>query len=256
VVTNLNDSAYLIAGAGGISTATAVALGEKGARMLILDISGEAAEAAADAARQAGGTALARQADLADEAQIVAAVEATLAEFGRITGLFNVAAAIGPDTIGRDSNVVDIDLDVWSRTLTVNLTGFMLTIRHALPHLIASGGGPILNTISAAAYVGEDVRPAYATSKAGILGLTRHVASKYGAQGVRCNAIAPGTVLTETLRRNLPAEALEGALDLIPYRRLGEPSDIGNAAAFLLSPEAEWITGQVLNVDGGWTMRA
>src|SRR5206468_518134 len=107
----------------------------------------------------------------------------------------NVAANIHPDEVARDTNVVEIDLADWQRNIDVNLTGYLLTLRHALPHMIAAGGGSVVNTISDGMYGGMEDKVAYQTTKAGISAMTRHVARKYGKAGIRANCLSPGLVL-------------------------------------------------------------
>ncbi|MCX4555612.1 SDR family oxidoreductase [Streptomyces phaeochromogenes] len=177
-------------------------------------------------------------------------------EYGRIDGLFNVAANIHPEEVAKDTNVVDIDLAAWQRTIDVNLTGYLLTLKHALPHMIEGGGGSVVNTLSGAAYAGMADKVAYSVTKAGIGALTRHVARKYGKDGIRANGVAPGLVMTEATKLNLPEEFRDMILTTTPAPRHGRPQDIGATVAFLLSDLSEWITGQILSVDGGTTMRA
>ncbi|NKY33166.1 SDR family oxidoreductase [Nocardia speluncae] len=147
-----------------------------------------------------------------------------------------------------------LDLAVWDHTLEVALRGSMLTIRGAVPRMLESGGGRIVNTSSGAAFVGEAQRPAYAVAKAGVGALTRHVASRWGKHGIRCNAVAPGLVDTPRARAN-SKDFWEAALAAIPSGRLGDVLDIASAVAFLLSEESSWVNGQVINVDGGSVMR-
>jgi len=184
-------------------------------------------------------------------------IDTAVRKLGGIHTLFNVAADLSPGTIGADSShdVTNIPVEVWRRTLDVNLTGYMLTTRYALPHMFAAGSGSIVNTMSAAAWMAEPVRVAYSAAKAGVAALTRHTATIGGKQGVRCNAIAPGTVLTESVLRVLPAAERERQLADIPSTRLGTPEDIAALVAFLASDDGAWINGQTLSVDGGLTKR-
>lgn len=246
---------FVFAGAGGIATSTARILGESGASVVVGDVLLESAQRTADAAIAAGGTAAAVRTDISSEADVVALIDIAIERYGRLDGLFNVAANISPAEVEKDTNVVDIDLDAWQRTIDINLTGYLLTLRHALPHMIAGGGGAVVNTMSGAVYAGMEDKVAYSVTKAGIGALTRHVARKYGKQHIRSNAVAPGMVLTETTRANLPEEYQQLILQATPSYRLGNPDDIGSTVAFLLSDRAEWITGQTYCVDGGTTMR-
>ena len=155
-----------------------------------------------------------------------------------------------------DSDVVDIDLDLWDRVMTVNLRGYVAAMKYTIPHLLDRGGGAIVNMSSAAAFQGEPTRPAYATAKAGIGALTRHVASRWGKHRIRCNAVAPGFTATDAIRSAPQWPDLEAlALKRIRSDRVGAPDDVAALVAFLCSDEGAWINGQVLNVDGGTIRR-
>lgn len=246
--------AIVAGGATGIGAATAARLAAEGCSVVIGDI---AAETAADTAAQiaaAGGKVASVWFDLADPESITALIGFTAAEFGEPDLLFNVGSDMS--LLADDTDVVDIDLAVWERTMTVTLRGYLLMMKHTIPRLLARGGGAIVNMASAAAFEGEPVRPAYATAKAGITALTRHVASKWGRQGVRCNAVAPGLVATKAIRSapqwpDLQAAALKRTRSV----RVGDPEDIAATVAFLMSDEGSWINGQTLNIDGGTILR-
>jgi NAD(P)-dependent dehydrogenase (short-subunit alcohol dehydrogenase family) len=169
--------------------------------------------------------------------------------------LFSNAADLRPDTLASDSDILSMDASTWHHCLAVDLTGFFYTARHALPHLLAAGGGSIVATSSAAAFLGDSTRPAYSTSKAGLGALVRHIASRWGREGIRCNAVAPGLVLSDEMRPRVPADRQQSYLASQRYRRLGEPRDVAAMVTFLMSDAAEWITGQVIGVDGGMVMR-
>ena len=200
----LNNKVIVFAGAGGIATATAALLGAGGAKVVVGDISIASAERTVTAATDAGGDGVATVLDISNEDQVKALIDLAIDTYGRIDGLFNVAANITPDAVDQDTNAVEIDLKEWQRTIDVNLTGYLLTMRHAIPHLIASGGGSIVNTSSEAVYAGMEDKVAYSATKAGVTALTRHVSRKYGKQAVRCNSVSPGLVLTEQTEANLP----------------------------------------------------
>jgi NAD(P)-dependent dehydrogenase (short-subunit alcohol dehydrogenase family) len=242
-------------GALGIGAATAQRLTEEGASVVIGDINLDGAQATAKRITQNGGAALAVEFDLTDERSIQSLLDAAVAEFGGVDGLFNVGADLSPQNLGRDANLLEMDPAVWRRTLEVNLLGYALTCRVVIPHLLAQGGGAIVNTSSGSAWIGETERPAYAASKAGINALTRHVASTWGKQGVRCNVVAPGVVMTETAQQQAGEELKAMVLQMIRTPRLGRPADPAAAAAFLLSDDAQWVNGQTWSVDGGLTIR-
>lgn len=253
----LSGKRIVIAGGGnGIGAGTAERLGAEGATVVIGDIHLDAARATADRVTSAGGKALAVQFDLADEQSVQVLFDTAVAELGGVDGLYNVGADVSADVLGRDGDLLDMDVAVWRRTLEVNLIGYALTSRAALPLLLEQGGGTIVNTSSAAAHVGDQKRAAYQTSKAGINALTRHVASRWGKEGIRCNCVSPGIVLTESAQTMaLSPEALEFARMTIPSPRFGQPGDLAAVVAFLLSDDAEWINGQVWSISGGALLR-
>ncbi len=252
----LSGRVVLVAGgAGGIGTATCVRLGEEGARVLVADLDAAAAEAVAKGIREAGGTAEPTGIDLRDETSVAAAVELAVATFGGLDVLHANAADLSPDTIGHDTDAESVSLDVFDRTIAVNLRGHLLCARHAIPKLLERGGGALVFTSSAAAFAGEPERPSYAMAKSGLGGLVRHVASRWGKQGIRANAVAPGLVLTETVRAGLDPAFAEMAASMTRSARLGTPEDIAAMVAFLASDDASWITGQVISVDGGAVLR-
>ncbi|GAA3860656.1 glucose 1-dehydrogenase [Leifsonia kafniensis] len=251
----LEGKVIVFAGAGGLADSTARHLGAGGATVVAGDINPDSAERCAAAARGAGGDGAFARLDISDQADVTSLIDLALTRFGRIDGLFNVAANIAPSEVAKDTDVVDIDLAAWQRSLDVNLTGYLLTLKAALPHMIAGGGGSVVNTMSGAVYAGMADKVAYSVTKAGIGALTRHVARRYGKDRIRSNGIAPGMVLTEQTQQNLPESYRDLILQSTPAPRLGEPDDIGATVAFLLSDLSEWTTGQILCVDGGTTMR-
>src|SRR5436190_3816104 len=249
----LADKVAVVAGgAGGIGTATSIRLAEEGVAVVVGDVNADAARAVATQITEAGGRAVHVAFDVTDEDSVVRLIATAVAEFGGLDLLHCNAAALDPETILQDTDVETVSLDIFDRTIAVNLRGHVLCTRHALPQLVARGGGAIVYTASAAAFVGEPERPSYAIAKSGLTALARHVASRWGKEGVRANAVAPGLVLTPAVRAGTMAGRV---LARVPHTRLGEPTDIAAAVAFLMSDDAAWINGQVLSVDGGSTMR-
>ena len=246
--------AVVVGGATGIGAATAARLGGEGCRVVIGDIAEDAAQQTAERIAAAGGTATHVAFDLADPDSVADLIHTAATTYDGVDLLFNVGADMS--AIRADTDVVDIDFDVWDRVMAVNLRGYVAAMKYAVPRMLGRGGGAIVNMSSAAAFQGEPARPAYATAKAGIGALTRHVASRWGKEGVRCNAVAPGFTATEVIR-SVPQwpELQAAALKRIRGTRVGDPDDIASLVAFLLSEEGAWINGQVVNIDGGTVLR-
>jgi NAD(P)-dependent dehydrogenase (short-subunit alcohol dehydrogenase family) len=245
----------IVTGAGGnIGRATARLLASEGASVTVADLDADAADAVVAEIVAAGGVARTQTTDVTDPDAVGAMVHDTVATFGGLDVLHNNAAAIALN--GRDQDVVTMDLDTWRRVLDVNLTGPMLGCRAAIPAMLERGGGAIVNTASAAAFYGSRSLAAYGTSKAGLVALTRSVATAYGDRGIRCNAVAPGVVVDRAAQ-----EALGGPMGdrLRRYTashlvgRLGYPEEIASAVAYLASDDAAFVTGETLRIDGGMT---
>jgi NAD(P)-dependent dehydrogenase (short-subunit alcohol dehydrogenase family) len=241
-------------GATGIGAATAARLAEEGCLVVVGDVAIDHAARTVAGIVAAGGTATAVGFDLADTDSVATLFDTASTFYGGVDGVFAVGADMR--AIRADTDVVDIDLAVWDRVMAVNLRGYVATMKYAIPHLLARGGGAIVNMSSVAAFQGEPARPAYATAKAGIGALTRHVASRWGKAGIRCNAVAPGFTATEAIQSAPQWPELEAAaLERIRAPRVGTTGDIAALVTFLISDEGEWINGQIINVDGGTILR-
>ena len=247
--------AIVAGGAGGIGTATSVRLGEEGAMVVVGDINAAAAEEVAGRIISQGGRAIGCHSDISDEEQVRDLVERAVKEFGQLDIFHANAADLAPDIIGRDSDALDIPLEVFDRTIAVNLRGHLLGARHAVPEMLKRGGGALVFTSSGAAFIGEPTRPAYAMAKSGINALVRHIASRWGQEGIRANAVAPGLVLTDIVRSLVSTELLDQRLQATRSKRHGRPEDIAAMVAFLASDDGEWVNGQVFGVDGGLLLR-
>jgi NAD(P)-dependent dehydrogenase (short-subunit alcohol dehydrogenase family) len=253
---DLDGKVVVIAGgATGIGAASAHRLAKEGAHVVVGDLNHAGAKDTAESIRGAGGQARAFAFDIADDESTGELIQFAVSEFGGVDGLFNVAADLRSEILGRDTNILDLPIEVWQRTLAVNLTGYLYTMRHALPEILKRGGGAIVNTISGLVLNGDPQRPAYGASKGGVVTLTLHVASRWGKQGVRCNAVAPGMVLTENSLRNISEVERAAVIDKVRSPRLGKPEDIAAMVALLMSEDGEWINGQVLAVNGGTGLR-
>jgi hypothetical protein len=220
----------------------------EGARVALLDVLDEAGKRVAEAIGRAGGEAIFLHCDVSRQSDVAAAVEGAVERFGGLDILYNNAAIVA---YGR--KVADLSVEDWDRTIGVNLRGPFLCSKYALPHLIARGGGSIVNISSHGAFQASPTGIAdYGASKGGLVVLTYYLASEYGPQNVRANCIAPGPVPTDLNAPFLGNEAGRRATEaMIPMKRVGAIEDIANAAVFLASDESTWITGAVLRVDGG-----
>ncbi|MEO7371458.1 MAG: SDR family oxidoreductase [Ilumatobacteraceae bacterium] len=235
-------------GAGALGSATSARLVEEGATVIVADIDDDGARRVAG---EIGGGAVGVRFDARDEASVHSVIDDVVARHGRLDVLHNNAAMTSGELFMRDSNVVDTGMDVWDATYAVNLRGFVLGCKFAIPHMIAGGGGVVINMSSCAAFGGDVARIAYGTTKAAIMSFTRYVATAHGKDGVRCVGVAPGVVLTDLMRNYVGEEGLGKlkAQHLTDY--LGEPSDVASLVAFLASDESKYITGVTFQVDGG-----
>lgn len=239
------------AGAAGIGAATATRLAREGARVVIGDLNSEGAERTAARLRDSGYEAQAKRFDATDEASVKEMIDATVERHGQLDGVHYNAADLSDENFGRDTDAVDVPDDVWDHTLDVCLTGCLRTFRHAIPHLLAGGGGSLVATSSINAVNGDVQKVSYGVAKAGINSLVRHVARRWGKEGVRANAVAPALTLTEMVLAEERSGWKEQVLEGMAAPRLGQPEDIAAIVAFLLSDDATWITGQTYNVNGG-----
>src|ERR1700722_11317688 len=197
--------------AGGIGAETALLLASEGSAVVVADLNEAGARKTADLIAQAGGTAVAVAFDLGDEDSIRALVAAAVSAFGGIDVLFNNAAAthLGGE---RDHPIAQADGEVWDATMAINLRGTMQMTKHTVPHMIARGGGSIINASSGAGLSGDLGHPAYGASKAALGRLTTYTATEFGKQGIRCNAIAPGLIVTATTELTYAAAPLRSIM--------------------------------------------
>lgn len=251
----LRGKTILVAGAGGIGGGLACRFAEEGANVVLGDVAPDAAEPLAREIAAEGGSIVVTHLDGTDEDSAARAVAFACERFGGLDGLHvNFANFIEQDdSVG----VLELPMDHFDETMRVNLRGYLLCTRAAVPALLERGGGSIIYTSSPAACKGEPVRLAYAVAKAGVEALMRHVANRYGAAGIRANCIAPGTTIHEKVEAQLDDATREWLLGLaIVKSRFGRPEDIAAMAALLMADEGSYITGQVIGVDGGVVMRA
>lgn len=252
----LKQKAILVAGAGAIGSELARRYAREGASVVLGDIDLDSAKTTVDEIVKDGGKASAVRLDGGDEQSIAAVVLLCRESYGGLDGLHVNFANFGDDHT-KDVGVMELSLPAFDESIRVNVRGFLLCTRYALPQIIARGGGAILYTSSVAAYRGESTRVAYAMGKAAILALMRHVAVRHGPDGVRANAIAPGVIKRPNQERFFGPEFMKWATSVAQIKsRIGHPGDIAALSALLMSDEGSFITGQTINVDGGLIMRA
>lgn len=250
----LQGKVIVVAGAGGIGDELARRYAGEGASVVLGDLDGAAARAVADEIVAAGGNATGIELDGADEELVKQTVNLAVSAFGGLDG-FHANFASFKDG-GSADDVLGMSLDICDEVMHVNTRGFVLCTRHAVPAMLARGGGSMVYTGSGAAYIGEPVRVGYAMSKAAIHALMRHVATRFGPQGIRANVIAPGVIAHPRFEAVVSPEIAETFKKVTALKtRLGSSRDIAAMGALLMSDEGSFITGQVISVDGGNTMR-
>jgi len=247
-VFSLNDKVALVTGASqGIGRTTSLALAEAGARVAVAARSADKLSSLVSAIQAAGGDALAVPMDVSDAGQVKNGFQQILAKFGKLDILVNNAA------ITRDTLALRMKLEDWDAVLRTNLTGAHLCIQQALGAMLRQRSGRIINLTSVVAETGNAGQANYVASKAGLIGLTRAIAVEVASRSITVNAIAPGFVETP-MTNPLPQELKDKMKSLIPLGRFGTDRDVAAAIVFLASDEAGYITGQVLDVNGGMHM--
>ena len=255
----LDKKIAFVTGAGsGIGEHITRLFAQQGAHVVLADIREDAARRVAGEIQEAGGSTRVQLLDVAEESQVKAAIEQVAAAEGRLDILVNNAG------ISHVGSILETSLEDWERVMRVNARGVFLCAREGLRQMLAQspGGGAIINMSSVAATIGIERRLPYCASKGAVLSLTRSIAIDFATQGVRCNAICPGTVQTPFvdgyLARNFAGHEDEMRQQLHarqPIGRMGRPDEIAHAALYLASDEAAFVTGSALVIDGGWTAR-
>ncbi len=247
---HLEGKRAFITGAGGaLGRASSLMFAREGASVAVVDINVDAADETVRLVTEQGGTAVAIVADVSIEAEVATAVEAAVGALGGLDILFN-NAGIMPH---QDKSFLDGDLELWRFITGINVHGTMLCSKYAVPHIAAAGGGAVVNMSSFLAVTGTTYpQDGYAASKGAISSMTRSMAVQLGPQNIRVNAMAPGPILTAHVEKFFPdPEARRIRLARVPLGRFGAPDDAAGLACFLASDAASWITGQVIELDGG-----
>ena len=236
--------AVVTGGGSGMGAAMAELFHANGARVVIADVSGKQDELAA----KLGDRCRAIKADVSNSKDVQTMLNLAVDSFGRLDVLCNNAGIQGSFALTADYGEAD-----WDEVMAVNLRGVFLGMKYAIPHMLATGGGSIVNTSSMAAMVAFPSLPAYSASKGAVAMLTKVTAAEYASQGIRINAVLPGAIDTVMARAMRP-DIIEGAIAATLMGRIGQPSEVANLALFLASDESSFITGTLIPVDGGYTL--
>lgn len=239
-----NKVALITGAASGMGQAQAKLFAEKGARIVALDLDSDGLNELKKELEDKSAEVFTLEADMTDEAAVQEAVADAIEHFGQIDILSNTAGVLDDYLPALETSI-----DLWHKTIAVNLTGPFLLAKAVLPHMIEKGKGNIINLTSIAGVVAGGGGAAYTSSKHGVIGLTKQLSADYGQKGIRVNAIAPGfidTAMTEDVDKSL--------VENTPAKRTGKPEEIAKLALFLASDDSDFIHGETIKIDGGWTV--
>ncbi|HVX50394.1 MAG TPA: SDR family oxidoreductase [Chitinophagaceae bacterium] len=244
-----NKVALVTGGSYGIGRATALAFAKRGAKVVIADIMKDAEEETLKAIKAAGGEGIFLQCEVSKPADVTELTDKIFSTYGRLDFAFNNAGIEGVSAVTHECTQEN-----WERTLSVNLTGVWLCMKHELMHMLKAGKGAIVNCASVAGLVGFAGLPAYVASKHAIVGLTKTAALEYARLGIRVNAVCPGVIKTAMIDRITGKDkvAEQKFASMEPIGRFGEPSEVAEAVMWLCSDAASFVTGVAMPVDGGW----
>jgi NAD(P)-dependent dehydrogenase (short-subunit alcohol dehydrogenase family) len=241
----------IITGAGsGMGKATALLFSKEGARVIVAEIVEQGGRATVQAIEKGGGEAVFIRADVSQREDVAAIVKAAVDKYGKLDIMVN-CAGIALD----EGSTTDCPEDVFNRIIATNLNGVWLGMKYAIPEMMKTGGGVIINFASIAALEAYQGLPAYSASKGGVISLSRVAAIEFAAKNIRVNCVAPGHIATPMLLDAWAEEGLKRFRDIAPQGRLGEPGEIASTVLFLASNESSHITGQTIVIDGGVTAR-
>jgi 3-oxoacyl-[acyl-carrier protein] reductase len=244
----LQDKVALITGGSrGIGRAIALRLATEGAKVAVTATTKAGADKTVDAIRQSGGQAIGFETNIVDAKQVEALIKGTVEQLGALHVLVNNAG------ITRDNLVMRMSDDDWNAVIAANLTGTFNCIRAASKIMMKQRAGKIINITSVVALMGNKGQANYCAAKAGVIGLTKSVARELASRNIQINAVAPGFIATD-MTAVLPEAAKTAMLQSVPLEKMGTPEDVASIVAFLASSDADYITGQVFNVDGGMVM--
>jgi NAD(P)-dependent dehydrogenase (short-subunit alcohol dehydrogenase family) len=242
----MQGKTVIITGGGsGFGRETAIKLAQRGANISVVDVSKEQGEETVKLCKQLGTDAIFIEADVSKVEDVKRYVSQTVEHFGKIDLFFNNAGISGSGVRTLDCSEEEFDAIV-----NVNLKGAFYGLKYVVNEMLKTGGGSIVNTASLGGIVGMPTLGPYSATKHGIVGLTKTIAGEYGRDNIRINAIAPGTNETPMVKA-FPPEAIKAMGEAVPMGRLGQPHEVGNVVAFLLSDEASYIHGAVISIDGG-----
>ncbi|WP_420637960.1 SDR family NAD(P)-dependent oxidoreductase [Candidatus Poriferisocius sp.] len=247
-----NKVALVTGGASGIGRSAAVLFARRGVRVMVADRNAEGGAETQRLIQAEGGEARFAAVDVTDEEQVAGVVASTVSAFGRLDCAFNNAGITHPSRLFHE-----LTLEQWDEMIAVNLTSVFLCMKHEIIQMRAQGGGAIVNNASGAAIVPAPGQPHYTAAKRGVLGLTTHAADELGNEGIRVNAVCPGMIDTPMVAawRESSPEMADAVIQQMPGQRLGLPEEVAEAAVWLCSDEARWVSGDTMVVDGGMVCR-